>query len=98
MDDIDRMGQLKIKLNSLQTRRSEVDNDQTSLTQKLAELKNINSADAKALKSQMLQRVESNEKVLVEITAEIYALQNEREKIEGRMQDIRQTLKYIRTC
>lgn len=96
LDDLEKLGQINSKISLLQNRKREIDADQKTLTQTLAGLKEIETEDAKVLKSQLIKRQQSNEQALVKITSELYELQAELENTDMRLQETGKKLNYQR--
>ncbi|MBO4351236.1 MAG: hypothetical protein J6A01_09870 [Proteobacteria bacterium] len=95
-EDAQTLDTINVKLNSLQTRRNEIQQDQNSLSQTLAGLKDIKTSNADSLRNQLMARQKSNEQTLVEITGELYELQVKKGEIELRMKEYARTLEYVR--
>ena len=84
------------KISGLVTRRNEIQNDQNSLTQTLAGLKDIKTSNADSLKNQLMARQKSNEKELAAITTDLYTLQVENSKINLELKALERELEYYR--
>ena len=95
LNDIKALDMNGVKTQSLQERRNEIERDQRSLSETLRDLKDIKSSGADSLKSQLMKRQKDNEKALVDITTELYALQVQKGEIELRMKEY-ETLSYQR--
>ena len=65
-------------------------------SQNLTGIRTIKTSDASELRSQLIQRQQTNEQALVEITKELYALQSQKEEIDLRLQTTGKKLKYLR--
>ncbi len=94
--DVDALKINQTKTDNLISRRNEIQSDQQSLTSTLAGLKDIKTPNANALRRQLVSRQQSNEKALVEITTELYALQVEKGELELKMQTYVSTMEYSR--
>lgn len=95
-EDAQALETINVKVNSLQTRRNEIQQDQNALSQTLAGLKDIKTSNADSLRNQLMARQKSNEQALVQITGELYELQVQKGEIELRMKEYARTLEYVR--
>lgn len=93
LTDIKALDTNNVKMKSLQEQRNEIERDQRSLSETLRGLKDIKSSGADSLKSQLMKRQKDNDKKMVDITTELYALQVQKGEIELRMKEY-ETLKY----
>ena len=96
-EDVLMLETINTKVNTLQTRRNEIQQDQNSLSRTLAGLKDIKTANATSLRNQLMARQKTNEQSLVEITGELYELQVQKGEIELRIKEYARTLEYVRT-
>ncbi len=82
------------KINELVSRQKTIQNDQNSLTQTIAGLKDIKTSKADSLKNQLIDRQKSNEKDPAAITTEIYTLEVENSELNLELKTLERELVY----
>ena len=96
LDDNERIEQIINKKDYLYERKCNIERDQKELTNNLSGLKDLDSDEAKELKTQLLKRHQACEQFIVDMTKELYSLDAQLEETELSLKTLFKTLKYQR--